>query len=87
MQVRVELYGIPRHRAGTAALDVEAESLGEVFRELGVALPQLEGLCVQGGVLCGGYLANLDGQTFVSDPALRLRAGQTVLVLSSDVGG
>ena len=87
MPIQVELYGIPRHRAGVAGVEVEADLLGDVFAELGRLLPKLNDVCLDGNRLRGGFLANINGRAFVTDPATPLHAGDVVLVLSSDVGG
>ena len=85
--VRVELYGLPRHRAGLSQLEVEAGTLGELCGELGAQAPALRGVCLSEAGLANGYLANLNGRRFVSDPATRLQPGDCVLILSADVGG
>jgi molybdopterin converting factor small subunit len=87
MSIRVEFFGVPRRYAGVAAVDVEAQCLGEALAAVALSLPQLERVCVERGTLCRGYLANVNGQNFVSDPATPLVSGDCVLVLSSDMGG
>ena len=87
MPIRVELFGIPRHRTGTEMIEVEAQTLGEALEAAGRRLPALADSCLDGDRLRGGYLANLNGRTFVSDPATRLFVDDCVLILSSDVGG
>jgi molybdopterin converting factor small subunit len=87
MSVRVELFGIVRHRAGVGELEVEAATLGEVLQAAGDRLPDLRGTCIEGNRLRCGFLANINGKAFVSDPAMRLAAGDCVLILSADPGG
>lgn len=87
MSVQVEFYGIPRQRAGVASVQVEADSLGEVFARLADQLPNLAESLVHEGRLRTGYLANVNGRMFTSDPATPLRTGDCVLILSADVGG
>jgi molybdopterin converting factor small subunit len=87
MAVRIEFFGIPRHRAGVAEIEVEAASLGEALSEMRRRLPQLHQVCLADGRLCGGYLANLNGRTFVSDPATPLADSDCLLIFSSDAGG
>ena len=87
MTVRIELFGVPRHRAGVAEIEVEATTLGEALRETRRRLPQLDRICLADGRLCIGYLANLNGRMFVTDPNTPLAAGDCVLILSSDAGG
>jgi molybdopterin converting factor small subunit len=86
MMIHVEFFGVPRHRVGRDAIDVEADNLGETLLQAGRRLPEL-GFCLEGNRLKAGYLANLNGRTFVSDPTLSLNPGDCVLVLSADVGG
>lgn len=87
MSVRVELFGIPRHRTGVSALDIESQTLGDALQTAGRRLPTFAESCLDGNRLRGGFLANLNGRTFVSDPATPLAAGDCLLILSSDVGG
>lgn len=87
MIVHVELFGIARHHAGVATLDVEATTLGEALRAAGTLLPALSATCLEGDRLRAGYLANLNGKSFVSDPRTILTAGDSLLILSADPGG
>jgi len=85
--IRVEFYGIPRERAGVASIDVEAGDLGEALLQVGHAVPELAESCIKDGRLLAGYLANINGQTFTSDPSTPLHPGDSVLILSVDAGG
>jgi len=76
--VRLELYGIARLRAGRPALDVDAASVGEALEALRRACPGLDP---------GHLLLSLNGERFVSDPALRLAPGDTLVVLNAEAGG
>ena len=87
MKVRVEFYGIPRQRAGVAFLDVQADSLSEVFESLSRELPDFSHACLKNKRLQPGYLANINGQSFTSDPATKLKDGDCILILSADAGG
>jgi len=87
MPVRVEFLGLPRHRTGVAMLEVRAATLGQAIAQAARLLPQLEEICFQQGRLRPGYLASINGKTFVTDPAVALAEGDTVLVLSADAGG
>ena len=64
MMVRVELFGIPRRRAGVEAIDIEADDLGGVLQELAQRLPVLCDVCLEGDRLKAGYLVNINGETF-----------------------
>ena len=70
--MHVEFLGIPRERAGVAELDVDAGTLGQLLRELAARFPDLREL-VPDGQLHPSVVANLNGDEFVSDPALKLR--------------
>ncbi len=87
MTVHIEFFGIPRTRAGIAQLDVEAGSLGDALEAIGVQLPGWAEACLSGNQLQRGLIANLNGQRFVSDPLTALKPGDSVLILSADVGG
>ena len=87
MSVTLEFFGLTRHRAGRPSLTVEASTLGEALEAAAAELPQLEVDCIAGGRLRPGFLANLNGQRFMMDPATPLEPGDAVLILSSDVGG
>jgi molybdopterin converting factor small subunit len=49
--VTIKLFGVPRLRAGTARLEVEAETLAEALRALGEACPALEQAVLAGGAV------------------------------------
>jgi len=87
MTIRVEFFGIPRARANVPVLDVEADTLGELLQQVVRQIPQLAECCISENRLRDGYLANINAQTFTSDPATLLQSGDTVLILSADVGG
>jgi len=87
MPVRIELYGIPRQRAGVDGLDVEAENLGTALEMLAAAVPDFARSCLEQGRLKTGYIANLNGHSFTSDPRTPLADGDSLLILSADAGG
>lgn len=88
MSVRIEFFGIPRERAGVAAIELhDPGTLGDAFQMLAQRLPELATNCLSDGQLKSGYLANLNGERFTSDPTLPLHAGDAVLILSADAGG
>ena len=87
MGVNVEFYGIPRARAGVASATAEGATLGEVLGDLARQFPGFAADCLADGCLNDGYAANLNGEHFVRDPHLRLGAGDSLLILSSDAGG
>jgi molybdopterin converting factor small subunit len=91
MRIQVEFYGISRQRAGTANAVVELDSepgrLGDVISNLGARFPGLAAICLQSGRLRAGFLVNVGGERFVSDPETPVRGGESLLILSADAGG
>jgi len=87
MQVHIEFFGIPRARAGVAAVTAEGTNLGDVLEDLSARLPDLGQACISGRNLKPGYTANLRGEQFVTDPATEIREGDVILLLSLDAGG
>ena len=91
MSIRVEFYGIPRHRAGVAEtlVDIDGESarLGSVLALLGSRYPQFAKDCLQGERLQPTVAANVSGRRFVSDPDASIQSGNALLLLSADGGG
>jgi hypothetical protein len=91
MHVRVEFYGIPRLAAGVdhCRLEMAAphSTLAELLGQLARQFPRLAGSCFPEGDLAPECLVSLDGRRFVRDPAVRIHAGQSLLILSSDAGG
>jgi molybdopterin converting factor small subunit len=85
--IRVELFGIARARAGAAEAEVRAGSLGELLRALAERYPALAGEVIRDDALADGWLASLDGERFIADPATPLPAGARVLLLSAHAGG
>jgi molybdopterin-guanine dinucleotide biosynthesis protein A len=87
-RVHVELFGVPRLRAGVSRVWVQAADLASALRGLGVACPALIGTVVSGaGKLDPAYTVNLNGEEFVGDPGTPLKDGDSLIVLAIDVGG
>ena len=84
--MRVEFLGIPRERAGVAELELHADTLGELLQALTVRFPSLDEL-VADDRLRPSFTANLNGDTFVSDPHTPLDTDDCVLIMSADAGG
>ena len=87
MQVAVELFGIPRERAGIARTTAFGECLGDVLADLAIRYPDLAKSCINGRRLRPGFTANLGGDRFVTAPDTLLKEGDSVLLLSVDAGG
>jgi molybdopterin converting factor small subunit len=80
--MQVEFFGVPRARAGVSRLDVKAATLGQLLEALAVRIPSL-------GTdrLHPSFIASLNGERFVTDPATPLGENDCVLILSADAGG
>jgi len=87
--VQVEFYGIPRQRAGTASIEIESNHrrLGDVLSELGRRLPSWAAACLEGEQLRSGFIVNIDGEQFVTDPDTPLTTDSCVLIMTADAGG
>lgn len=87
MSVTIEFFGIARRRAGIERLDVEAVTLGEALDRVTERLPESTGEFLREGRLAAGYLASRNGRQFISDRSAPLADGDSLLILSADVGG
>ena len=85
--VTIELYGVPRLRAGLATVAVPAENVGEALAAPACACPALEGTVVLGTRLHAAYHLSLNGERFISEPSVFLSDGDVLILLSTDVGG
>lgn len=82
----VEFFGVPRLRAGVAAVTVPAGPLRSVLAAAVAACPGL-GALISDGWPGPHVLVSLDGERFVTDADEVIAAGARVLVLSADAGG
>jgi molybdopterin converting factor small subunit len=87
MQVAVELFGIPRARAGLAQTTAMGRNLGDVLADLAQKFPRLAETCIDGRSLRPGYIVNLGAERFVTAPETPLNEGDKVLLMSLDAGG
>jgi len=87
MQVAVELFGIPRARAGIAQTFAVGDNLGDVLMDLATRFPRLAETCIEGRALRSGFIANLGAERFVTSSDTPLSEGDTILLLSLDAGG
>jgi hypothetical protein len=85
-QITVELYGMPRQRAGRAEITLQARTLGELLLAVQTACPELT-LLEPDGRIVPHIRISLTGQRFLTDPAEELPPGERVLILSADAGG
>lgn len=82
----VEFLGIPRARAGTSEVDVDAGTLGELLHALSERFPALGELITSKG-FHPAVAANLNGDLFISDLDTPFAETDRLLILSADVGG
>jgi molybdopterin converting factor small subunit len=87
MTVRVEFFGMARRHAGCETINVDAATLGEALGKVAAALPAVGKACVSGTALRGGYIANVNGRIFTREADCPLSDGDSVLILSNDLGG
>jgi len=86
--IAIELYGVPRMKAGCARVDLEASTLAEALLGLAERCPALAGSVVQeDGRLRAAYRVSLNGDRFLADPAEPLSPNDVLLLLAADVGG
>ncbi|MCE9557141.1 MAG: MoaD/ThiS family protein [Planctomycetes bacterium] len=85
--VQVELFGVPRQRAGQSVIEAQGSRLADVLSDLAIRFPALAECCIDGDRLRAGYVASLGGRQFVTDPQTPLTPGESVLILSADAGG
>ena len=84
--MHVEFFGLPRERAGISAIEVQADTLGQLLEKLSAQIPPL-GEFVREHHLHPVFVANLNGNRFVTDPATPLGENDHLLILSADAGG
>lgn len=84
--MHVEFLGVPRQRAGISDLEVQAETLGQLLGKLAAQIPTL-GEVIAVDRLHPSFVANLNGDRFVSDPGTQLGEDDRLLILSADAGG
>ena len=87
MLIHVELFGIPRARAGVDRTTASGRCLGDALEDLATRYPKLAEACFDGRGLRSGYTANLRGERFITNPDIELNDGDTLLLLSLDAGG
>jgi molybdopterin converting factor small subunit len=85
--VVIELYGVPRLRAGRRECRVQATNVAEAIVALERECPALAGSVIANGQLLSAYRLSLNGQQFVTDPATRLEPGDSLVLIAADAGG
>lgn len=87
MSVHVEFLGMPRQYAGCSRVELDAGTLGDALQALAVRFPEIARHCIRESAPRSGYLVCVNGAAFTSDPAHRLRDGDSLQLLAADVGG
>jgi hypothetical protein len=85
--ITFEFFGVPRLRAGTGRVEVNASTLSAALEGVGRVCPALDGSVIQQGRVHPAYRVCLNGERFVSDPAMALADGDILLLMAADVGG
>jgi molybdopterin converting factor small subunit len=88
----VELFGVARLKAKTATVPLilsEGARIQDALAALAELLPALVGpvLTLDRHALVNGYTCNVNGTDFTRDWHHPLRAGDHLLIFSSDAGG
>jgi len=85
--ITIELFGVPRLRAGVGLVQLQAVDVGEALRGLAIACPGLDGSVVVDGRVQPSYKLSLNGDRFINEPETALVPGDVLLLLAADVGG
>lgn len=85
--ITIELFGVPRARAGVRELRAPAETVSEALVEAIKQCPNLADVLRTDGSVAPQFLVSLDGRRFVTDVSQRLQDGDRLLLLSADAGG
>jgi molybdopterin converting factor small subunit len=87
VEVTVELYGMPRQRAGRSELRVSAGTAAAALRAAAALCPGLGAVLRTDGGLSRHCLLSLNGREFLTDLTRPLEEGDRLLLLSADAGG
>ncbi len=92
VRVKVEVFGAARIRAGAAEVEVlvlPPADRGSLVAALADACPNLVGHGIRNDRtdLEEGYIFNRDGLAFLGEGDFTVRAGESLLLISSQAGG
>lgn len=87
MEITIELFGIPRQRAGVAAVTVQAVTLADALGQLEATCPKLAGILQRDGSLAPHFLLSVNGERFVGNLHQNLTPDARLLLLAADAGG
>jgi len=85
--VVVELYGLPRLRAGAERIELAAGRLEVLLAALALALPGLVPDIIADGQLTEHALIAIDGRSLIVDPAAEIPDGAVLVMISAQAGG
>ncbi|MCS7167974.1 MAG: hypothetical protein RMI91_12195 [Gemmatales bacterium] len=85
--VIVEFLGVPRLRTGCSRCVARAGSLRNVLAQVQQQFPHWQDLLDDSGGLAPWYQLATETHGFVHDFELCVAPGETVIILSADVGG
>ncbi|MEE9123258.1 MAG: NTP transferase domain-containing protein [candidate division NC10 bacterium] len=88
----VELFSVARLMAKTSKVSLalpQGATLSHVFLALAERLPILVGpvITLERNSLTSGNACNINGKDFVRDPSVKVRAGDSIFIISADAGG
>jgi molybdopterin-guanine dinucleotide biosynthesis protein A/molybdopterin converting factor small subunit len=88
----VELFGVARLLAKTQVISLTLSrdaSLADVLSTVAQRLPMLVGRVIDSDKvsLSAGFACNINGITFVRDPATKIRSEDKIFIISADAGG
>lgn len=85
--VVVELYGLPRLRAGAERIELAAGRLEVLLAALAQALPGLVPDIISDGQLTEHALVAIDGRSLLVDPGAEIPDGAVLVMISAQAGG
>lgn len=85
--VVVELYGLPRLRAGAERIELAAGRLEVLLATLALALPGLVPDIIVDGRLTEHALIAIDGRSLLVDPGAEIPDGAVLVMISAQAGG
>jgi molybdenum cofactor guanylyltransferase len=92
VQCTVEFFGVAQLLAKTRIISLalpQEATYSHLFAALAKQLPTLVGRVItsEGDKLVSGCACNVNGVEFIRNPAIKVKAGDKVLILSADAGG
>jgi molybdopterin converting factor small subunit len=85
--VVVELYGLPRLRAGAERVELAAGRLDALLTALARTLPGLVPDIIADGALTEHALVAIDGRSLLVDPHTEIPDGAVLVMISAQAGG